>query len=93
MIRLVKLLKGIKNYFLEDGNPVDVPQSKSAIQLLEEAKKEWQCAREYFNNVSDPELVDYAIFSVQAAEKRYEYLLKKEKQVNKEKEYILKRNE
>ncbi|WP_350343696.1 DUF2508 family protein [Proteinivorax tanatarense] len=91
-MKIKVLLKKTKDYFLDDGNQVDVPKSKSALQLTEEAKREWQCAKEYFNSVTDPDLVDYAIHSIAAAEKRYQYLLKqaKEKQNNK---YILNNNE
>lgn len=46
-------------------------------QLIEEAKREWQEARAYFNTVTEPELVDHAIYALGAAEKRYVYLLKK----------------
>lgn len=46
-------------------------------RLVEEAKKDWQEARAYFNTVTEPELVDHAIYALGAAEKRYVYLLKK----------------
>ena len=31
----------------------------------------------FFNNVNDPDLVDYAIYDVEAARRKYQYLLKK----------------
>lgn len=43
---------------------------------LENAKKEWEEAKNIFENVSEPDLVDYAIYNVEAAEKKYVYLLK-----------------
>lgn len=46
-------------------------------KLIEEAKKEWQEARDYFNTVTEPDLIDHAIYTLGAAEKRYVYLLKK----------------
>ncbi len=46
-------------------------------QALVEAHSEWLAARDYFEEVTDPDLVDYAILSVQAAEKRYVYLWKR----------------
>ena len=45
-------------------------------EKIEEAKTEWQEARKYFDLVSDPELVDYAIYLLEAAERKYQYLLK-----------------
>ncbi|MFO7819462.1 MAG: DUF2508 family protein [Halanaerobacter sp.] len=49
-------------------------------EKIEEAKLEWREAREYFDLVSDPELVDYAIYLLEAAERKYEYLLKMKQQ-------------
>ncbi|MGB9793257.1 MAG: YaaL family protein, partial [Thermacetogeniaceae bacterium] len=45
--------------------------------LLAEAHREWLAAREFFDNATDPDLIDYAILSLKAAEKRYVYLWKK----------------
>ncbi len=50
---------------------------RSITELVEEARQEWQAARAYFETVSEPELVDHAIYLVEAAEKKYMYLLKK----------------
>ena len=43
---------------------------------IENAKKEWEDAKNIFENVSHPDLVDYAIYRVEAAEQKYVYLLK-----------------
>lgn len=50
---------------------------------LENAKKEWEEAKNIFENVSEPDLVDYAIYNVEAAERKYIYLLR---QIKNEKE-------
>ncbi|WP_018248329.1 DUF2508 family protein [Orenia marismortui] len=47
---------------------------------IEEAREEWQEARKYFNSVSDPDLIDHAIYLLEAAESRYSYLVKKKKE-------------
>ena len=49
----------------------------SLMQQLEEARQEWLNAQNYYNNVSDTDLVDYAAYLIQAAEKKYNYLLKR----------------
>ena len=41
------------------------------------AKREWLRAVAYFDEVSEPDLVDYAAYSLQAAERKYMYLLGK----------------
>lgn len=45
------------------------------LEAVEEARNEWQKARVYFENVSDPKLVDHAVHLLTAAEKKYTYLL------------------
>lgn len=49
-------------------------------QVIEEARREWLRAGSYFENVTDPDLIDHAIYSVRAAEKKYMYLLKRARQ-------------
>ncbi|WP_338035344.1 DUF2508 family protein [Halanaerobacter jeridensis] len=59
------------------------PEEFNELQLeekIERAKEEWQEARKYFDLVSDPELVDYAIYLLGAAERKYQYLLKMKQQ-------------
>lgn len=46
-----------------------------AEQVLQ-AQREWQRACAYFENVSDPDLVDHAIAVMHAAEKKYMYFVK-----------------
>jgi len=41
------------------------------------AQQEWLWALAYFHEVSEPGLVDYAVYSLQAAERKYMYLLEK----------------
>lgn len=44
----------------------------------------WQAAQNYFDNVADPDLVDFAIFDMEAAKKRYVYMLKKAREMHAE---------
>ncbi|MFW5981496.1 MAG: DUF2508 family protein [bacterium] len=52
----------------------------SLKDYLNLAKKDWQEALEYFDHVTEPELVDHASFLLRAAESKYIYLLKKYKE-------------
>ncbi len=47
---------------------------------IKEALRSWQDAQKYFDSVSDPDLVDVAIYDIEAARRRYMYLLKCVKQ-------------
>jgi hypothetical protein len=48
---------------------------------IEAARKDWVAAKSYFQSVTEPDLVDHAIYMVQATEKKYMYLLKKAKEI------------
>lgn len=56
--------------------------NKDIYESLKKAKQDWENAKNIFENVSNPDLVDYAIYNVDAAEKRYMYLLKQIKNGN-----------
>jgi len=49
----------------------------SMAEIVEQARREWVNAQNYYNEVSDTDLVDHAVYMMQAAEKKYMYLLKK----------------
>ncbi|AIS51268.1 hypothetical protein TKV_c00540 [Thermoanaerobacter kivui] len=56
--------------------------SNEAYQLVNEVKqtvKELKDAEIYFQNVTDPDLVDYAIYRLESLKRKYIYLLKKAK--------------
>lgn len=57
--------------------PEQSHQAPSLAQVVEDARREYLCALDYFQNVTDPDLVDGAAYAVKAAEKRYNYLLRK----------------
>lgn len=64
---------------LKETGQMDVEAIRKALNA---AKKEWSIAQEYFNLVSEPDLIDYAIFNEKACEKKYMYLLKQAKKLN-----------
>jgi hypothetical protein len=41
------------------------------------ALDEWHAAERYFNSIDDPDLVEYALYEVEAARRKYEYLMRK----------------
>lgn len=49
---------------------------EEVISALEQAKQEWLAARNFFSEVTDPDLIDAAIYQLEAAERRYMYLWK-----------------
>lgn len=50
-------------------------EDKELIQCIEETKLEMDVARAMFDFVSDPKLIEVAIFSEEVAKRRYDYLI------------------
>ena len=72
-----ELFDKLVNELLGINRVADKSSEERSWQLIEEAKRDWLDARAYFNAVTEPELIDHAIYTLGAAEKRYVYLLKK----------------
>ncbi|NLJ55613.1 MAG: YaaL family protein [Firmicutes bacterium] len=53
-----------------------------ALFLLEKARQDWLAARTLFNSVCEKDLVDHAIYNLNAAERRYVFLLKEARKKN-----------
>jgi hypothetical protein len=47
---------------------------------VKRAYAEMKAAENYFDNVDDPDLIDFAIYDLEAAKKKYAYMLKKARQ-------------
>lgn len=50
--------------------------SKWIKSEIEDARREWMDSMEYFRNASQPELIDYAIYSMEATRLKYFYFIK-----------------
>ncbi len=57
-------------------------ESNSIISAIEEARKEMQECREYFEFAEEPILIDYAIYREAAAKAKYVYLLSEARKLN-----------
>lgn len=66
--------------FVEDDEETVMPAEIRLADEIKKAHQEWIKAQKYFECVTDPDLVDHAIFTEEAARKKYIYLLKKAKQ-------------
>ncbi len=62
---------------LVDNDPCPAASMPALTDVVEQARREWLAAQNYYNSVSDTDLVDHAVYLMQAAEKKYVYLLKK----------------
>jgi len=66
--------------YLQFGQHVGPKPLPSLPVVVEEARQEWMDAQYYYNTVSDQDLIDHAVYLMQAAEKKYMYLLKQARQ-------------
>lgn len=55
---------------------------------IAQTKLALESAYSHFENVLDPDLIDYCIYELNAIQKRYEFLLKQAKQLENEKEQL-----
>lgn len=68
-----ELLKGV---IIDERENTESQKDLSITTLVDRAHKEWVQAKNFFNEVNDPELIDHAIYAMVAAERKYIYLLK-----------------
>lgn len=78
LISWVKKLYDNFRPFLEEKEIV-AEKDLTLVDEVREAQRQWQEARDYFNSVSEPELVDHAAYMIEAARVKYMYLLGKAK--------------
>ena len=51
------------------------------LDIIRSAREDWKNAESYFQNVTEPDLVDHAIYRVEAARTRYTYLMKQAREM------------
>jgi hypothetical protein len=75
---------------ISDDNYSD--EQVKLFHAIEDVILELDISRNYFNSVSDPNLVDYAIYMEDAAKAKYAYLLAEAKRLNLKIDYSYKMN-
>lgn len=76
----LKGLVGRIGTFLLTGGEVESTYDEPIDDIVQQARRDWLNARAFFESVSDPDLVDQAIYMIEAAERKYMYLLRKARQ-------------
>lgn len=62
--------------------PVPMTEEQQLMQSISKAHAECQMAENRFNQATDPDLIDQAIYDMMAAKTKYAYLLKSAKEMN-----------
>lgn len=73
--KVVDLIRGRRPV---DEGPTEMEKLQAEI---EQAREEWAIAQQHIDHVSDPELIDHAIYYLEAAERKYGYLLREAKRL------------
>lgn len=68
-------LTSIRKWFVMDSDESDADRY-SLDQMVREACDELKQAHDLLDRVHEPDMVEYAVYSLKAAEKRYDYLIK-----------------
>lgn len=67
------------DYLFQLKSMINVEQDKrdDYLENIRKAQSEWEKAQMYFQSVTEPDLIDHAIYNMEAARTKYFYLLKK----------------
>ncbi|MTI48796.1 YaaL family protein [Sporosalibacterium faouarense] len=66
----------------EKVTPSKESEKDKLVNMIKEAHNEWQQAESFFQDATEPDLIDYAIYRVEATKTKYRYLIKQAKQSN-----------
>lgn len=63
---------------IRENNPLPAPaeEHEKYLQDVDKARREWQLALHNFNFYAANDLIDYGVYQINAAEKKYMHLLK-----------------
>ena len=75
--KILDLANTIASKFKAEGKS----EKDEIIESLRIAQREWKDKEIYFQSVSEPDLVDHAIYELEASKIKYMYLLKKVKEI------------
>lgn len=70
-----RILQAVANSLFPDPPSPKPGPMPSLMEATLQAMRDWQLAEDRFNYVSEPDLVDQTIYTVEACKKRYSYLL------------------
>ena len=55
-------------------------EERNRSEQIAQALQKWKAACAYFQNVEDPDLIDFAVYDMEAARRKYVFLLKRYKE-------------
>ncbi|MEW6080803.1 MAG: YaaL family protein [Bacillota bacterium] len=82
MHRILSFFSGLAARLVPHDEEVVQAEAPGLLRAVEEARREWMVAKAHFENVSDPELVDHAIYLMEAAQRKYMCVLRQAREEN-----------
>ena len=83
----MNLLSFLSNY---DDDYKSNDKTNQFLKAVNDAREEWISAMNFFENVTEPDLIDYAIYKIEASRRKYMYLIKQAKISGIEDRHVLK---
>lgn len=74
---LNQFMSKFKNNFATN----EISEDERFLKQLSQALEEWENAELYFQSVTEPDLIDYAIHKMEASRTKYVYLLKQAREM------------
>ena len=71
-----KILEGLAGAYEKFMYGEVKSEDEQMLENIRIAHEDWRNAEKYFQSVTDPDLIDHAIYRIEAARTRYTYLLK-----------------
>lgn len=76
------LFNNLMEKYFSDGQALETvkDENQELLRLIKQAHKEWQAALNNFNYCYEDDMIDFSIYNIEAAEKKYVCLLKRARQ-------------
>lgn len=58
------------------GAGTESDEQAALLSEIEQTREEWLRALHWLDNAVEPEMIDHAIYTIQAAQRKYEYLMR-----------------
>ncbi|MFA5523213.1 MAG: YaaL family protein [Tissierellales bacterium] len=77
----IKNLNQFINKLKSNFTTNEISEDEKFLDQLSQAHEEWQNAEIYFQSITEPDLIDYAIYKMEASRTKYIYLLKQAREM------------
>lgn len=78
---LLKKFSALRLFFDKDEHRKALNESDCLMKCLKQARQEWLNAVDNFDHAENEDMIDYYIYNMKACQIRYNYLLKKAKEL------------